>query len=144
VKILAIGTRLGQIAQSTGKDGEGEGEASEDGAKTTDTSVFQGGTIATLELTPAQGELIINATKMGQLSVVLRSIADFAQVPGDVLRNETSRAITMIRFGRGESIMPSDAGSGQAGVSQASYEDASSPDEAAEQPDEAKPEEQAE
>lgn len=113
VKVLAIGTRLGQINQAAKKEGED--------AKATDVSTFQGGTIATLELTPVQGEMIINATRLGKLSVVLRSIADFAQTPGDEIRNETSRAIKMIRFGRDATVMPATGGAPE--VTDASYTD---------------------
>lgn len=121
VKVLAIGTRLGQVNQAAKKEGEDTSGA------TVDT--FQGGTVATLELTPAQGELLINATRLGKLAVVLRSIADFAQTPDDAIRNETSRAIKMIRFGRDQSIMPTDAGAADAAVSDAAYaEPPASPD----------------
>lgn len=102
VKVLAIGTRLGQIKQTAKKDGED--------TKATDVGTFQGGTIATLELTPAQGEMIINSTRLGKLSVVLRSIADFARSPGDAIQNETSRAIKMIRFGKDATVMPASGG----------------------------------
>lgn len=115
VKILAIGTRLGQV-NTTKKNGEDETNAAE-------VRTFTGGTIATLELTPEQGELIINATRLGSLSVVLRSIADFAQAPGDAIRNETSRAIKMIRFGASANVMPSDGGAPPATVTDASFEE---------------------
>lgn len=114
VKVLAIGTRLGQVDPSP-KD---------DDAKGVKAGVFTGGTIATLELTPAQGELIINAAKVGTLSVVLRSIADFAQPPGVAQQNEASRAIRMIRFGQDRSVMPADNGAA-VGVSEASFEESS-------------------
>lgn len=116
VKVLAIGTRLGE-AGTTGEKADPENPKAD---------VFQGGTIATLELTPAQGELIINAAKIGSLSVVLRSIADFAQLPGDDLKNETSRAIRMIRFGVGTDVMPST----NPAVAQASLDEAGSEEQA--------------
>ena len=111
VKVLAIGTRLGE-AGTTGEKANPEDPKAD---------VFQGGTIATLELTPAQGELIINAAKIGSLSVVLRSIADFTQSPGDAVQNETSRAIRMIRFGVGTDVMP--ASSNPASVDQAAFDE---------------------
>jgi pilus assembly protein CpaB len=114
VKVLAIGTRLGE-AGTTGEKANPEDPKAD---------VFQGGTIATLELTPAQGELIINAAKIGSLSVVLRSIADFTQSPGDAVQNETSRAIRMIRFGVGTDVMP--ASSNPASVDQASFDETQS------------------
>jgi pilus assembly protein CpaB len=114
VKVLAIGTRLGE-AGTTGEKADPENPKAD---------VFQDDTIATLELTPAQGELIINAAKIGALSVVLRSIADFASVPGDAVQNETSRAIRMIRFGIGTDVMP--ASSNPASVDQASFDETQS------------------
>jgi pilus assembly protein CpaB len=113
VKVLALGTRLGQVNTSTRKDAEKSNAA--------EVSTFSGNTIATLELAPSQGELIINATKLGTLSLVLRSIADFAQTDADALRNETSRAVRMIRFGNAASVMPSD--NGAATVSDAAFEE---------------------
>ncbi len=117
VKVLAIGTRLGQINQAAKKEGED--------SKATDVATFQGGTIATLELTPVQGEMVINATRLGKLSVVLRSIADFAQSPGDAIRNETSRAIKMIRYGKDATVMPASGGTPE--VTEAAYAE-SAPD----------------
>jgi pilus assembly protein CpaB len=127
VKVLAIGARLGQV--NTVKKGE---EAENTNAA--EVTTFSGGTIATLELTPSQGELIINATRLGQLSVVLRSISDFAQTDADTLRNETSRAIRMIRFGASANVMPADAGSADAQVTDASYEDGAAADAPVDEP----------
>jgi len=124
VKVLAIGTRLGQINQAAKKEGED--------ATGADSGTFSGGTVATLELTPSQGELLINAMRLGSLSVVLRSIADFAQTPADAIRNETSRAIKMIRFGKDQSIMPTDSGAGDAAVSNAAYAEPAAADAPAE------------
>lgn len=113
VKVLAIGTRLGQINQAAKKEGED--------VKGADTGTFSGGTVATLELTPAQGELLINAVRLGKLSVTLRSIADFAQTPADAIRNETSRAIKMIKFGKDQQVMPADGGVDEPAVADAAY-----------------------
>ena len=110
VKVLAIGTRLGE-AGTTGEKANPEDPKAD---------VFQGGTIATLELTPAQGEVIINASKIGVLSVALRSIADFKPSPGDDLQG--SRAVRMIRFGVGSDVMPGS----NPNVAQASFDNASS------------------
>ena len=118
VKVLAIGTRLGE-AGTTGEKADPEDPKAD---------VFQGGTIATLELTPAQGELIINAAKIGSLSVVLRSIADFSPAPGDSVRNETSRAIRMIRFGGGTDVMPASSNPGS--VADASLDQSGSEEQA--------------
>ncbi|HEV2513642.1 MAG TPA: Flp pilus assembly protein CpaB [Devosia sp.] len=110
VKVLAIGTRLGE-AGTTGEKANPEDPKAD---------VFQGGTIATLELTPAQGEVIINASKIGVLSVALRSIADFKPSPGDDLQG--SRAVRMIRYGVGSDVMPGS----NPNVAQASFDDTSS------------------
>lgn len=115
VKVLAIGTRLGE-AGTTGEKANPENPKAD---------VFQGGTIATLELTPAQGEVIINAAKVGNLSVVLRSIADFKPQPGDEM-NETSRAIRMIRFGVGRDVMPASS----AAIAEASLDETGSEEQA--------------
>lgn len=110
VKVLAIGTRLGE-AGTTGEKANPEDPKAD---------VFQGATIATLELTPAQGEVIINASKIGVLSVALRSIADFKPSPGDDLQG--SRAVRMIRYGVGSDVMPGS----NPNVAQASFDDTSS------------------
>ncbi|RYE46023.1 MAG: Flp pilus assembly protein CpaB [Hyphomicrobiales bacterium] len=110
VKVLAIGTRLGE-AGTTGEKANPEDPKAD---------VFQGGTIATLELTPAQGEVIINASKIGVLSVALRSIADFKPSSDDDLQG--SRAVRMIRFGVGSDVMPGS----NPNVAQASFDDTSS------------------
>jgi pilus assembly protein CpaB len=114
VKVLAIGTRLGE-AGTTGEKANPEDPKAD---------VFQGGTIATLELTPGQGELIINAAKIGSLSVVLRSIADFTPLPGDYVHNETSRAIRMIRYGVGSDVMPASSNPGS--IAEASFDETQS------------------
>lgn len=116
VKVLAIGTRLGQVNTKKKKSDDADTDAAE-------VTTFSGGTIATLELTPAQGELIINASRLGRLSVVLRSIADFAQTSPEVSRNETSRAIKMIRFGSSASVMPSGNSTPDVAVTDASFDD---------------------
>ncbi len=61
VKILALGTRLGQVNTASKNKEEGDKDAAE-------VQTFSGSTVATLELTPAQGELIINATRLGTLA----------------------------------------------------------------------------
>lgn len=62
VRVLAINTRLGT------------GPAADASAETQDpsTQAFADKAIATLELDPAQSEVIINATTLGRLSLVLR------------------------------------------------------------------------
>ncbi|MET3926894.1 Flp pilus assembly protein CpaB [Devosia sp. 2618] len=96
VRVLAIGTRLGEMGASGGQ---------EDPNSPGPTPVtFDNSTIATLELNPSQADKLINASTLGQLSLTLRSVVDFnetitAQTPN---ANQTVR---LIRFGRDESIM---------------------------------------
>jgi pilus assembly protein CpaB len=55
------------------------------------------GETATLELTPAQAEGVILAQKTGQLSLVLRSLADAQQV--EQIREERDGGLTIVRYG---------------------------------------------
>jgi pilus assembly protein CpaB len=64
VRVLAINGQLGR------EDGEAAEGASEE--------TFSGDTLVTLELNAAQSELAINAVATGELTLVLRSIADLA------------------------------------------------------------------
>lgn len=97
IKVLAIGLRLGETG-TTGESVDPEDPKS---------NVFQDTAIATLELDPAQGELVINSSRIGTLSLVLRSIADYAQVPGGTIAKAGSvnRAIRLIRFGRDTDVV---------------------------------------
>jgi pilus assembly protein CpaB len=92
VKVLAIGKRLGEMGTTGGAP---EGQASPQ------SQVFDGSTIATLELSPAQSETIINAASQGRLSLVLRSIVDFAPDATTAERDrKTNQTIRVIRFGK--------------------------------------------
>jgi len=107
VKVLAIGTRLGE-AGTTGAKADPEDPKSD---------VFAD-TIAVLELDPVQGETVINSTRLGTLSLVLRSIADYAQTTAPGEKNNVNRPIRMIRFGRNMDVSSPDA---DAQVTDASY-----------------------
>lgn len=113
IKVLAIGLRLGE-AGTTGETPDPEDPRS---------SVFQDSAIATLELDPAQGELVINSSRIGTLSLVLRSIADYAQASGEVRQQSSgvNRAIRLIRFGRDVDVMSSRQA--DAAVDNASYDE---------------------
>lgn len=94
VKVLAIDKRLGE----TGTTGQPKDPAD----PTAD--VFQQTAIATLELSPAQGELVINATKVGTLSLALRSIADYTVAAGQDPIRQTNKAIRLIRAGKDSNV----------------------------------------
>ncbi|HHY49954.1 MAG TPA: Flp pilus assembly protein CpaB [Alphaproteobacteria bacterium] len=96
VKVLAIGKRLGE-AGATGAPSDPEDPRAE---------VFEDQTIATLELDPLQGETVINASKVGTLSLALRSIADFDAPPVTEVRRPraASQTVRMIRFGQQISV----------------------------------------
>lgn len=106
VKVLAIGTRLGE-AGTTGAQADPENPSA---------NVFAD-TIAVLELNPVQGETVINSTRLGTLSLVLRSIADYAQSADTERKNSVNRPIRMIRFGRGQEV----SAATEAEVTDASY-----------------------
>ncbi len=97
IKVLAIGVRLGEMGRSGGSDG---------GEEDPQSKTFQKPTIATLEVNPRQSETVINASQIGKLSLVLRSVADFAEVisPG---ASGSNSAIRMIRFGKEKSVLSS-------------------------------------
>ncbi len=102
VKVLAIDRRLGEAGSSGAPTDPADPRA----------DVFQKAAIATLELDPGQGELIINSAKTGTLSLSLRSITDFAATAEQLQQNTTSRSIRVIRAGRGSDTMPISSGSG--------------------------------
>jgi len=56
------------------------------------------GETATLELTPAQAEVVTLAQKIGQLSLALRSLADAGQTQ-EAPREERDSALTVVRYG---------------------------------------------
>jgi pilus assembly protein CpaB len=93
VRVLAINTRLGE----TGATG------SPDDPEAPRAQVFEAA-IATLELDPLQGETVINASKVGTLSLALRSITDFA-AEGPQVRRASNQAVRMIRFGQESNVM---------------------------------------
>lgn len=110
VKVLAIGTRLGQTG-ATGAPADPADPKSQ---------IFTSESIATLELTPPQADTLINSTATGKISLVLRSVADFAKTgpvsatPGD------NQSVKIIRFGRQLNVM-SGGGDAQPTVNPAAY-----------------------
>src|SRR5690606_26759118 len=112
VKVLAINTRLGEI----GTTGTPEGEASTADATPT---VFSGEAIATLALDPIQSETVVNASRVGTLSLALRSIVDFNAVGAGDGKARSTQAVRVIRFGNETSIMagqPAQSAAGETAV----------------------------
>lgn len=95
VKVLAINRRLGETGTTGGPEDPDDPR----------TEVFNGGAIATLELDPSQGEAVINASKVGTLSLALRSIADFEPDANEQFRRPTRQAVRMIRGGNERNVM---------------------------------------
>lgn len=98
VKVLAIGTRLGQSG-TTGAPPDPADPKSQ---------VFTSDSIATLELSPPQAETLINATASGKISLMLRSVADFAKTgttASGAPAIDNNQSIKVIRFGREASVM---------------------------------------
>ncbi|GLQ53260.1 Flp pilus assembly protein CpaB [Devosia nitrariae] len=98
VRVLAIGKRLGEVGASGGA-------AETEGNQGPQAQVFEKSNIATLELTPRQAETLINADSLGDLSLALRSIADFREDPVIAQRQTANQAVRVIRFGRETSVM---------------------------------------
>lgn len=110
VKILAINRRLGE-AGTSGSPADPENPSAD---------VFQDAAIATLELTPEQGELVINSTQIGSLSLVLRSMADYQIASKELVREAASRSIRLIKAGRDSDVMTASP-DGSSNVEAASY-----------------------
>jgi pilus assembly protein CpaB len=113
VKVLAIGTRLGQSG-STGAPKDPDNPQSQ---------VFTSSSIATLELTPPQADTLINATATGKISLVLRSVADFGKtVPAaENGGGSDDQTVKIIRFGRAADVTAGSPDQGQATVAPAAY-----------------------
>jgi pilus assembly protein CpaB len=105
VRVLAIGKRLGEMGV-TGGDESGTAESPT-------PTTFDNSTIATLELDPAQAETLVNASTRGQLSLTLRSVADFNRT--DAGPATANQAVRLIRYGKEQSVM---AGSSTTDVAQ--------------------------
>jgi pilus assembly protein CpaB len=93
VRIMAIGKRLGEVGVSGGQV--------DPGAAAPTPITFDDQTIATLELDPGQAEALVTAATQGQLSLSLRSIADFGDKSP---AGNTSQTVRLIRFGKEQSI----------------------------------------
>jgi pilus assembly protein CpaB len=96
VRVLAIGQRLGEKG-ATGAPADPDNPRAE---------IFSDQTIATLELDPSQAETLINAAAIGELSLTLRSVADFNEAVDSVKRS-TNEPIRVIRYGNEASVLTS-------------------------------------
>ena len=100
VRVLAIGQRLGELGASSGAE-DPAGQASPQPETFTDS------TIATLELTPVQAQVLVNASTRGQLSLTLRSIVDFEKADE---APPSSQTVRLIRFGREQAVLSANSG----------------------------------
>jgi pilus assembly protein CpaB len=120
VKVLAIGARLGEAGAT--------GAANPDDPQDARAGMFSDTAIATLELDPVQGETIINASKIGPLSLALRSITDFSGPAREITdRRSRNQAIRVIRYGVEQNIMAGTATSSAPGVDPATFIEPISP-----------------
>ncbi len=113
VKVLAIGSRLGEVGATGGQDDPDNPR----------NEVFSKTAIATLALDPGQAESIINASRIGELSLALRSIADFVESADQTRRRSSNQAVRVIRYGQEASVMAVAGGGseGAAEIDAASY-----------------------
>ncbi len=92
VRVLAIGHRLGEVGPAPAESSDDPDEATEAG---TTPATFSEGVIATLALDSDQARIITSARNSGSLSLVLRSITDFAAPapadPGALSANQQIR-----------------------------------------------------
>jgi pilus assembly protein CpaB len=112
VRVLAINTRLGELGTTGGPEDPANPRA----------EIFSDTAIATLELDPSQAETIVNAKQMGQLSLALRSIVDFAETTEDPVKRNAP--IRLIRYGTETNVLTGttvSSASGDATVNEASY-----------------------
>lgn len=94
-KVMAIGHAIGEVGETSGND-----ESEPNPKKQT----FSKKTTATLELDPGQAETIINAASVGKLTLVLRSVADFAR-QAEVANANNHASVKMIRYGRSVNVI---------------------------------------
>ncbi|MCF6328118.1 MAG: Flp pilus assembly protein CpaB [Devosiaceae bacterium] len=84
VKVLAIGARLGERGETGAPESEGDVSA----------QFFNENAIVTLELDTKGAEVIVGAVGLGKLSLVLRSMKDFADV-GNMQLSTSNQAIRL-------------------------------------------------
>lgn len=94
IRILAIGPQLGEIGTTSGDDNAQEPQA----------KVFETTQVATMELTPPQAEILLNAGSAGRIALVLRSVNDFNKTTTEQAQNRSS-AIQVVRYGNSSSVV---------------------------------------
>ncbi len=87
VKVLVIDSRFDRANDNADAPNE-------------DEMAFSDETIAVLELDPEQAETIVNASEIGELALVLRSVADFGEQATDYSFQGANAEIRMIKFGK--------------------------------------------
>ncbi|WP_404400042.1 Flp pilus assembly protein CpaB [Pelagibacterium halotolerans] len=97
IRVLSIGARLGELGETGGGE-DPDAPASQRFAKDD---------IATLELTPREAEVLLNASSAGRLALVLRSVADFDDPNAGLagLGSGQAQAIRLIRYGNEQSVV---------------------------------------
>ncbi len=78
---------------------------SQDGDVREEDMAFSNETIAVLELDPEQSETIVNASEIGELALVLRSVADFGEQASDYKFQGANAEIRVIKFGKEVNIV---------------------------------------
>lgn len=101
VRVLAIGLRLGE-----GSTEDENGQAQSQQAQANTSQTFANRTTATVELAPNQAEDLINAERMGVLSLALRSVIDFGEQAQTTKTNGngSSNQVKVIRFGHEQNL----------------------------------------
>ena len=115
-------TRSASVSAYRRRSTGGSGANSDDPDSGSSSKGFSRSTIATLELDPAQAETLLAAANSGSLSLVLRSVTDFAESQDDA--NQRRNQVNVIRYGRQVSVMAGAANAGSsdpASVNPAAY-----------------------
>lgn len=96
VRVLAINQRLGETG-TTGAPADVEDPRAE---------IFAGGAIATLELDANQAEIIASSGQMGQISLALRAMDDYAAAEAENAANAAIRITSPFWAGTGSTSTP--------------------------------------
>ncbi len=96
-RVLAIDTRLGELG-TTGAPADPDNPRAE---------IFADRAIATLELDPAQAQIVVNSIRLGELSLVLRAMTDFADTASssEAVANQAIRMTSPFWTGMNSGLM---------------------------------------